>query len=549
VSSTTAEEVDRLLEHIGNGQEITAMAQKLYAMGPQINPFLLEQLNEMDITKYEYSSKVYSTIMTILSSRGYDKDILEILKSKLSDDDPQKRISAAVILAIYYHYSPVRELASIVSGEKKPSYLTEQSMYEWSSRSAEIVSQILEVLRGGPEISKQFVVSTLKECGIDCPECGYEAEKWESFFKTADENGTPYVYYLGSDWFEDRPLSGSEVTGIRGLTPSPDGKKLALCWGSVSEGKFDTDLWILDTTSNKLTKVQIPGSCYRPAWSPRGDLIAFQNITARGFNICTIKDDGSDLSVWTKSFNAFNQSPQWSPDTGKIGFIRHYALPSALEIQVIDLAQNKIIAVAKDNFCESLTSRNHPIWHFSKGSRVYYWDCFGDDKQTEGLYRTTIEASGRSELVLRFELDPTFNSLILSPNEDKLAYTKDECLLGVYDLSSGERREFEVGSMGSYPVWTLDGEDIVYGTSECEIYTFSLETKKITKLAEGGFTREGLNGAGEFIYYTKRNKLTKEWTIWRINLDGTGKTKIFPMKGIESVSVQAVPTLKWAESK
>jgi Tol biopolymer transport system component len=551
--TTLEEEVDGLLKQLDNGEKIIETSAKLYRMGPEIDQMLLKKLSDTDVTTLKLPYTVSETIVTILSSRGYDREVLDILKSRLMDRDPKNRISAAVILALNYNYYAVRDLASIVSGEGDPEHISERSMYEWSARSAEIVIQILEVLQGKSQIAKDFVISFLKAIGTECSECGYDVEKWKVFL----ESEAGETKYLGSDWFEDRELTGSEVVGIGGLTSSPDGKKIAIVWRHISDGKFDTDLWTMDTSTNRITEIQIPGSCYRPSWSPRGNMIVFQNTTAKGINVCTIREDGSDCNVWTKSFRSNNGfQAQWSPNDLKIGFIKFYNLPHAIEIQMIDLVGNKVHRVVGDNFCTFLGNRFHTTWCLSKDGKIYFWDCYGDDKATAGLYSAPLDAPEQRELVHGFDLDPTYVSMALSPKGDKLAYVQNDSALFIYDFLSKESREFELCNLDSYAylgsyAWTPDGESIVlvkYAPKEDgQTFILSLETGELTELVNASFSGEPFGPDGKSIYYTRYDEQAKKHSIWRINLDGTNDTKIFPVEGTEHTTVQAVPILKWAE--
>jgi TolB protein len=57
-----------------------------------------------------------------------------------------------------------------------------------------------------------------------------------------------------------------------------------------------------------------------PAWSPRGDLIAFMVIKGGMFSIGVMRPDGSDERLLTRS--SLDESPTWAPNGRVIMFSR-----------------------------------------------------------------------------------------------------------------------------------------------------------------------------------------------------------------------------------
>ena len=65
----------------------------------------------------------------------------------------------------------------------------------------------------------------------------------------------------------------------------------------------------------------LPGGRYgSPAWSPRGDLIAFMVIKGGMFSIGVMRPDGSDERLITRS--NLDESPTWAPNGRVIMFSR-----------------------------------------------------------------------------------------------------------------------------------------------------------------------------------------------------------------------------------
>jgi TolB protein len=96
---------------------------------------------------------------------------------------------------------------------------------------------------------------------------------------------------------------------------SPDGRQLAF----VSDRSGSPQINILDLATRKLRRLTYEGgyNC-SPAWSPKGDRIAFARQEQGGFNIYTIRPDGTDAKRLTTEGN--NEDPSWAPDGRHIVF-------------------------------------------------------------------------------------------------------------------------------------------------------------------------------------------------------------------------------------
>jgi TolB protein len=51
-----------------------------------------------------------------------------------------------------------------------------------------------------------------------------------------------------------------------------------------------------------------------PAWSPKGDQIAYESRTNRGFQVFTAALQGENVRQVTSADNGIHESPVWSPD-------------------------------------------------------------------------------------------------------------------------------------------------------------------------------------------------------------------------------------------
>ena len=80
-------------------------------------------------------------------------------------------------------------------------------------------------------------------------------------------------------------------------------------------------LYVMNADGSDVAAHQLrPGRYGSPAWSPRGDLIAFTKIDGGLFHIGVMRPDGSDERLLTRS--TLDEAPTWSPNGRVIVFSR-----------------------------------------------------------------------------------------------------------------------------------------------------------------------------------------------------------------------------------
>ncbi len=91
-----------------------------------------------------------------------------------------------------------------------------------------------------------------------------------------------------------------------------------------------------------------------PAWSPRGDLIAFTRITGGYFHIGVMEPNGANERLITRS--ALDESPAWAPNGRLIVFTREDPATGRTRLFTIDSTGRNLREVATP------TDASDPAW-------------------------------------------------------------------------------------------------------------------------------------------------------------------------------------------
>jgi Tol biopolymer transport system component len=121
-------------------------------------------------------------------------------------------------------------------------------------------------------------------------------------------------------------LNLSRKTSLLGFAPSwsPDGKQLALAAAHFPRVAGERmGLYVVAADGSRVRKLKtIQREVQEPAWAPNGRLIAFELVSGGGFDIYTVRPDGTDLKRLTRYGDS--QWPMWSPASDKIAFNRSH---------------------------------------------------------------------------------------------------------------------------------------------------------------------------------------------------------------------------------
>jgi Tol biopolymer transport system component len=113
-----------------------------------------------------------------------------------------------------------------------------------------------------------------------------------------------------------------KYTDTQGLVWSPDGTKLMFSFGKQGKDaaiRFsNVDIYVLEISTGKITKITNDGINSDPKWSPNSSLITYIKHTAGDldFKIIVSYDDGRcSQQITTNAYSA-----DWSPDGRQLAF-------------------------------------------------------------------------------------------------------------------------------------------------------------------------------------------------------------------------------------
>jgi Tol biopolymer transport system component len=145
------------------------------------------------------------------------------------------------------------------------------------------------------------------------------------------------VHTMNADGSARAPLTRLAEAGLVLLDKpsfSPDGQKLAIAaqprqeesgspcpsrlyqWAYIDRANCGAGIYTINADGSGLTRLR---DGFYPAWSPRGDRIAFSAYRGATTELYTMRPDGSDVTALTD--NEFrDEEPSWSPDGSKLAF-------------------------------------------------------------------------------------------------------------------------------------------------------------------------------------------------------------------------------------
>lgn len=308
------------------------------------------------------------------------------------------------------------------------------------------------------------------------------------------------LWYIELDGTGSREVFFSEY-GIYDFAPSPDGSQMAV---TVFDEGGATDLWLVDASGEnprRLTDCS-PGSCAGPAWSPDGDLLAYERLEqaltgGSGPSRVWLFDlESSETAPVYEDNQVLGFGPRWSADGERLAFFD----ANAGAIRVVDLATGE---------GDLIPSQMGEVGSFDPtGGSMVYVDIRAVGRQ---YYPQLWEA----ELGVEGGIRPLFDDAeedhapAWSPDGERLAFARrrldrqegwgnqlmlydfaEDRLEQVTDEPSINNTRFAWGPGGQRLLVQRFDLDVAY--AKPEIWLFDLDTGEFTLLVENGFSGEWL---------------------------------------------------------
>ncbi|HEX5973243.1 MAG TPA: Ig-like domain-containing protein [Gemmatimonadaceae bacterium] len=178
---------------------------------------------------------------------------------------------------------------------------------------------------------------------------------------------------------------------------SPKGDRIAYRRVDLATGS--SSIWVMDVDgANKVKLTEALEGAYSvgaPSWSPDGTRIAFSTVARAGTRsaIWTMNADGSEQQQRTSSVDGFDMEPSWSAGGTQIAFSRIFA--GDRDIAILTLASGSVQRLALPG------AQWHPAWS-PDGGHIAYWQPAGPT--LAGIY--TVRTDGSN--VRMHTLDPSW---------------------------------------------------------------------------------------------------------------------------------------------
>ena len=135
--------------------------------------------------------------------------------------------------------------------------------------------------------------------------------QWIAFSASTGVTNVSYrIWVMRADGSEKRQVVTSDVGFDMAPTWSPDGGRIAFQrYGSAQQ--TGADIMIVDAAGGAPARLALPGDQYFPTWSPDGAHIAYMQHDTLGYNIWTVRPDGSGERMRTRQQWGGGVAPSW----------------------------------------------------------------------------------------------------------------------------------------------------------------------------------------------------------------------------------------------
>ncbi len=239
----------------------------------------------------------------------------------------------------------------------------------------------------------------------------------------------------------DTSVTVNEGTNIA-ATLSPDRKTIVMDLQGV--------LWSLPFeggTAKALTDPFLEAA--RPAYSPKGDLIAFEAYKGGTFHIWIMKPDGTDLRQITAG-HGDDREPCFSPDGKRIAFASDRAFKGSYDIWVVNIANGALTQWTSDNADEY-----EPAWS-EDGSEIAFISGVGANGTTIQALKI---AGGKPRTIITAPPQTRLESPAWSPDGSQVSYV--QVSIGKSNMMIADK-PLKLDDVFPFPATWLGPDELLY---------------------------------------------------------------------------------------